>query len=224
MRVLDLFSGLGGWSQAFKERGHEIICVDNESKFKPDICADIMFLSDNDFRKYGKIDIILASPPCNNFSVASVYRHWDKDTGMPKDQKTIDSIKLVAHTLELIVSLMPYFWVLENPRGMMRRVLGLPQKTTYFASWATLNEFFKIKAAWLGIGTHFSGLKPTDIWGHLPPSIIWREPVVWDKAARGSKTGTQGKINAAERAKIPYGLSLEMCLACERDLAKYSKS
>lgn len=37
MRVLDLFSGLGGWSAAFRDRGHEVITLDIEPKFKPDI-------------------------------------------------------------------------------------------------------------------------------------------------------------------------------------------
>jgi hypothetical protein len=36
-------------------------------------------------------------------------------------------------------------------------------------------------------------------------------------ASNGSRTGTQGKGNAALRALIPYGLSLAMCLAVEKD-------
>jgi len=45
MRVLDLFSGLGGWSQAFKDRGHEVVTVDIAPKFAPIICKDIMELT-----------------------------------------------------------------------------------------------------------------------------------------------------------------------------------
>ena len=32
MNVLDLFSGLGGWSAAFVERGHEVVTVDMLAK------------------------------------------------------------------------------------------------------------------------------------------------------------------------------------------------
>lgn len=34
MRVLDLFSGLGGWSQAFLDRGHDVTRLDNDERFK----------------------------------------------------------------------------------------------------------------------------------------------------------------------------------------------
>lgn len=118
MKVLDLFSGLGGWSAAFKDRGHDVITVDIEKKFNPTICKDIMQVTPNDFNGY-KFDVILASPPCNCFSVASVYHHWDKDTKMPKDQATYESIKLVGHTIDLILNLFPRWWILENPRGML---------------------------------------------------------------------------------------------------------
>lgn len=35
MKVLDLFSGLGGWSAAFKDRGHTVFTVDVHPDFKP---------------------------------------------------------------------------------------------------------------------------------------------------------------------------------------------
>ena len=42
MKVLDLFAGLGGFSEAFRQRGHQVITVDVEEKFHPDICIDIL--------------------------------------------------------------------------------------------------------------------------------------------------------------------------------------
>ncbi|MEE9181260.1 MAG: class I SAM-dependent methyltransferase [candidate division NC10 bacterium] len=41
MRVLDLFSGPGGFSQPFRDRGHEVVTLDNEARFEPDVLADI---------------------------------------------------------------------------------------------------------------------------------------------------------------------------------------
>ena len=215
MRVLDLFSGLGGWSQAFKDRGHTVVTVDNLEKFNPTICKDIMDCSISDFSKWCPFDVILASPPCNCFSVASVYRHWDKETHMPKDRATYESITLVGHTIKLILRMFPRFWILENPRGMMRNVLGPPAKTTYFAAWGDWK------------------LKPTDLWGRLP-NVEWRKPRKWEKAPRGSKKGVQGidgkytkawpdnmanySSGSELRAVIPYGLSMAVCLACEKEL------
>ncbi len=103
MKVLDLFSGLGGWSQAFLDRGHEIVTVDNDEKFKPDICADMMILSAGSFGNPGKFDVILASPPCNCFSVMTISRYWTPD-GRPKEGAQY-GISLVAHTIKTILDL-----------------------------------------------------------------------------------------------------------------------
>jgi hypothetical protein len=208
MKVLDLFCGLKGWSEAFEKRGHEVISVDILSKFNPSLCADIKTLTASDFDKYGRFDVILASPPCNCFSVASLYRHW-KD-GKPTDQATIDSIALVRRTLDLIQELNPKFWVLENPTGMLRKVIGLPQ--------------YQISQCQYGR----SVMKPTDLWGILPSSFIAKKckpgSPCHEKASRSAKAGVQGINNSFSnlgskghelRAKIPYGLSEAVCLACE---------
>lgn len=213
MKVLDLFSGLGGWSQAFKDRGHDVIMVDIEPKFKPDIVADIMTLEAKDFERFGKFDLILASPPCDCFSVASVYRHWKE--GKPTDDKTISRIALAKHTFKLIDDLKPSFWVIENPMGMMRKVVGMPT--------------FQISQCQYGRKV----MKPTDLWAYLPGFVAKKcKPGAdcHERASHSSKTGTQGIVipyrnseltincNASERAKIPYGLSLAVCEACEEAL------
>ena len=217
MKVLDMFSGLGGFSQAFKDRGHDVVTIDIEKKFNPTICTDIMKITPKELIEgYGEFDIVLASPPCNCFSVASEYRHWDKKTKKPKDQQTREAIKLIGHTINMIMNLQPRFWILENPRGMLRNVLGKPTVTTFFASWG-----------------HWA-LKPTDLWG-VHPEIDWKKPKKWEKAPRGSKTGVQGingnkyqkaypenmsmKVRKPElRALIPYELSMAICIACEKEL------
>ena len=221
MKVLDLFSGLGGWSNAFKDRGHKVVTLDIEQKFNPTICTDIMKVKPEEILEgYGEFDIILASPPCNCFSVASVYRHWDKDTRMPKDEQTYESIKLVGHTINLILNMFPRWWILENPRGMLRNVLGKPSATIFYGAYG-----LKV-------------LKPTDLWGRLP-NIKWKQPVKWEKAPRGSHSGVQGidakyvkanqrwgrwrqddkTIRTPElRALVPYELSMAICIHCEKKL------
>jgi hypothetical protein len=220
MKVLDLFSGLGGWSAAFKDRGHTVITVDNNPKFNPTICADINNLDiDRFIQEYGYPDVVLASPPCNHFSIASVYRHWDKD-GNPNPE-TIESIRLVGNTIRFILSLHPRYWILENPRGMMRRVIGKPSVTTFYAAYG------------------MPYLKPTDLWGVLP-DIQWNKPKKWLKAPRGAHSGIQGidgayvkawspngmseELRALElRALVPYALSEAVCLACENGLKRHKR-
>lgn len=199
MRVLDLFSGLGGFSQAFKDRGHWVITVDNNPKFKPDLEKDINLLKSDELP--GPFHVILASPPCQCFSVANIGRRWKG--GIP-DKKTVDAINLVNKTLKLIEQLKPKFWVLENPRGMLRTIIGKPQTTISQCQYGNIY------------------MKPTDLWGKLPstfiPKMCKNNSSCHEKAPRGSLTGLQKIRNPELRALIPYKLSLELCLACENDL------
>lgn len=192
LKVLDLFSGLGGFSVAFKEYGHVVCTVDFDSKFTPDIVADIMTLRVSDLNP--PYDIVLASPPCQCFSIASCSTHW-VIPGFPKTQEAKDAIQLVYKTLELIDDLNPKFWIMENPRGMLRKILKQPKATI------TLCQYGDTR------------MKPTDLWGNFPDSIIRPKCKNGDschvRAPRGSKTpgSTQGYTDKAVRALIPRGLS-----------------
>ena len=63
-------------------------------------------------------------------------------------------------------------------------------------------------------------MKPTDLWGHFPAGLTFNpmckngDPC-HERAPRGAKTGTQGISGAAERAVVPYLLSLAVCEAME---------
>lgn len=118
MKVLELFSGTGSFSNAAKKRGHEVFTIDIDGKLDPDLNIDINNLKAIDIPFHP--DIIWASPPCQKFSIASVYRHW-KD-GKPRHQGTVDAIKLVEKTINIIQILRPKFFFIENPRGMMRKL------------------------------------------------------------------------------------------------------
>lgn len=122
MQVLDLFSGLGGWSKAFKDRGHNVVTVDNNPKFKPDICKDIMDLTKMDFIDYD-FDIILASPPCTEFSKSMMPDSWNKN------RTVTPNTKLVEKTIKLINEINPRYWIIENVRGAVpffKPILGKP--------------------------------------------------------------------------------------------------
>ena len=200
MNVLDLFSGLGGFSQAFKDKGHKVITVDIEERFNPTICIDIMKINAKELIEgYGAFDVVLASPPCNCFSVASIGHHWKN--GLP-DEDTKKSIEIIKHTLNLIIDLHPKYWFLENPRAMLRTIIGNPPVTVYYAQYGE------------------DRLKPTDVWGRHPTSfkemqIADKSLLDYTKAPRGSRNGTQGLNGADVRAKIPYKLSETICKLCE---------
>ena len=65
-------------------------------------------------------------------------------------------------------------------------------------------------------------MKPTDIWTNHPnpqfkPMCKNGDPC-HDAAPRGSKTGTQGLKNSAERGVIPKGLCEHIVAICEEEV------
>ena len=88
-----------------------------------------------------------------------------------------------------------------------RTVIGNPPVKFYFAQFGE------------------NRLKPTDIWGRHPTGFkdsieLNRDNLVYEKAPRGSQTGTQGMSSAEDRAEIPYAFSLAICKLCEDQLNK----
>lgn len=84
MNVLDLFSGLEGWSGPWRELGHNVYRVEIDPKF-PAEHRDIMTF-EPEFLPWMP-DIILASPPCTWFTVMQIGRNWTKDHQPTKDRR-----------------------------------------------------------------------------------------------------------------------------------------
>lgn len=115
LKVLDLFSGLGGWSRVFIERGHDVDTLDIEPGFNPTYCMDIRV-----FHPEKQYDVILASPPCTEFSKASM--PWTRDRARPDTE-------LLEETLRVIDEAEPRYWAIENVRGAVpyfKPLLGPP--------------------------------------------------------------------------------------------------
>jgi len=208
MKVLDLFAGLGGWSESFKQRGHEVIRVELNEKLPADIHADVMEVAKNPDAYLGgwRPAVVLASPPCPAFSIASCGRHFNPPPSrLPRTEKGQLSLDLVASTLSLIDQLQPKYWWMENPRGLLRKmplVKGLRRTTVTYCQYGD------------------DVMKPTDLWGSWPES--WRARAMCsngdtchEPSPRGSKTGLQGKNGAQLRAVVPFGLSESVARACE---------
>ena len=208
MKILELFSGTESFSKVARERGHECFTIDNNSQFNPDLCKDILKVSIKDIPF--KPDIIWASPPCTTFSVASIQHYWDD--GKPKNDKTLHGIKIVKKTIDLIKQLKPKFFIIENPRGMLRKqdfMQELKRDTVTYCQYGA-----KVQ-------------KPTDLWNNLnhtframcKPGSPCHEP-----ASRGARKGVQGINNSfsdlgsrgkVKRAIVPKELCLEIIKFCE---------
>ena len=114
-KVIDFFSGCGGFSQGFSEIGFEIkYAIDSEKVFldtfdyniKNSDCLNLDLFKDYDFKKLGKVDVILAGPPCQGFSLTGPRKIND-----PRN-------KLYTSVLKAINLLNPKAFVIENVRGL----------------------------------------------------------------------------------------------------------
>lgn len=208
MIILDLFAGLGGELRRaeVEKRGHKYVTLDLEPRFNCTVTADILTVKANDFNRFGQFDFIWASPPCEAFSVASIGHHWGggRRAYVPKTSHAVLSLKIVEKTISLIKELNPKAWLIENPRGVLRKlpvVSKLPRTTVSYCQYGDKR------------------MKPTDLWGVVPgwnprPMCKNGDPC-HEAAPRGAKTGTQGITGAAERAIVPWDLWDEILTTCE---------
>jgi len=203
--MLDLFSGLGGASQAMGEDPNwEVTTVDFKEKFEPDICADVLDLGPRDFKE--DYDLIWASPPCTYFTIARIWDYWTKGpdgkNSVPNHRDVSNHVKLAFHTVWLINKLSSKWWIVENPRGMLRKILPFPPTCTV--------DYCAYGSVWK---------KPTDLFGEIPRSFeakrcnheephgrMGKQTNEDSPKNRGGGIGDLTR-NPSKRAKVPYELS-----------------
>ena len=125
MLMLDLFSGLGGASRAMKERGWQVITVDIDPKFNPSLVSDIRYFHYDGPRP----DLVWASPPCIEFTKASLPLSWACNQKSPP----APDVRLMLEAKRVIAEANPRYWVIENVRGAreyFEKHLGSPRKIT----------------------------------------------------------------------------------------------
>ena len=81
MKVLELFAGTRSIGKAFERRGHEVYSIEWDKGFDHiDWYADIMTVTAQDILdRFGRPDVIWASPDCATFSIAAISHHRRKD-------------------------------------------------------------------------------------------------------------------------------------------------
>lgn len=210
MKVLELFAGTRSIGKAFEARGHEVFSIEWDKNFENiDLYADINKVTAKDILdKFGKPDVIWASPDCSTFSIASISHHRRKNevTGnldpVSEYAKFCDEVD--QHVLRLILALSPKYWFIENPRGGMRKMTWMQELPRYTVTYCQYGD---------------KRMKPTDIWTNHPnpkfkPMCKNGDPC-HEKAPRGSKTGTQGLKGSKERSIIPAELCRHIVDICE---------
>lgn len=192
LKVLDLFSGFGGFSEAFVQEGDEVLRIENnqllnEVPHTKMMCVlklrdelKIQLAKGNLQQKYLNIDVILASPPCYEFSLAfSAPQAIASRNGGFDDYNP--NMELIEATYEIIEIIKPRYYVIENVRGSIR-------------------HFKKI------------GIEPTQVLKNTYV-LYGKFPLIENKQYTTKKekdTNSRDPLRSNKRAIIPYELSLNL--------------
>lgn len=164
--ILHLCADMGTDSRPYQEAGYDVRLIGSS-------------IGIQNYHPPENVYGIIANPPCTQFSFA-------KSTGKPRDMQ--EGMKLVAECLRIIwesqyklktdyakiTSLK--FWVLENPKGLLQRFLGIP--VFEYHPW----EF----------GSNYK--KATDLWGNfvIPKKIYTKcEDVMTEEEIARCKTNSR---------------------------------
>jgi DNA (cytosine-5)-methyltransferase 1 len=128
MKIIDLFSGVGGLSLGFEKAGFEVVAaVDNwadaietfnfNHKNKVGIVADVGDFNQNilnNIIRTNKISGVVGGPPCQGYSSARLSDRSERIDGINESRN-----KLYLDFYSTVKISKPDFFVLENVRGMV---------------------------------------------------------------------------------------------------------
>lgn len=215
MKVLELFSGQGAISAAFKEQGHEAFRVDWSEKIEAELHLDVTRLSLGQIIELcgGVPDIVWASPQCTTYSIATHRHRTLKEGLLPKTDtaKYDDEVNVILWQLidELIEAGTLYYFV-ENPRGRMRHMNFVKERPRYTVSYCSYGRKANAKGY-----EEFYINKPTDIWTNHP------NPAFKALCSKENKTHVHGRSKSADkrdylsRGEIPKDLINHIVTICE---------
>lgn len=111
MKALDLFCGLGGWSDGLAKEGFDILGVEIEPKiaelYKHSVIVeDVRNLDPIDYQGY---DLVVGSPPCRDFTQLTSFGHRWKDP--PNPERGLELVKTFLNFVEIA---QPKYWLMEN--------------------------------------------------------------------------------------------------------------
>lgn len=191
MNVLDLYCGLGGWAQGFVEQGHEVTgydIIDFAEKYPGKfVKADLLTLSD-----FPSADLVVASPPCTDFSKASFPATWKSVQKFPPDIP--GALKLFNRVFEIVELVKPRYFIIENVRGA--------QKYVGKARMHIGSRYFWGNFPWFSVGN------ADDIYGK------WRMTPSQDRGVLRSVIPLSISRALAESVTSQAGLSMEVEASC----------
>jgi hypothetical protein len=199
---LDLFCGMGGWSIGFYREGYRCVGVDVVDVGYPYelVLSDVRDFHPADYFHDVRPKVVVASPPCTEFSTLTKLSHAKGQRG-PPDPLGPNGIGLVREAMRIKDEARPDFWVLENVWGSRQYIEPL-------------------------LGPPILVAKPWVLWGNLPPKMFEFQPNL-DRAKGGNVFGEGGgriglpedfpfdPLRSWKRARIPVWLAQSIARMCD---------
>lgn len=200
-KTIEFFCGTQSFSKVASKMGMQTFTTDSNKRFKPDIVCNIL---DFDIKSVPFVpDIAWFSPECKYFSVASMWKHWNKDY-TPKTlfaQCALQIINKMLLTIEKLMELNPSVLIyIENPRGMLRHT-GL------------LDHFIRHTVTYCQYGE--TRMKPTDIWTN---DKLWIPRPACQTTDKCHTTRTDDINSTALKAVVPEELCFEILQSARNNI------
>ena len=206
LRILDLCCGTKSMARAIRRMfpNAKIITLDIDPRFDPTILVDIREWKVRAEFPPGHFDIIWASPPCTEYSLA-------KTIGI-RDLVTADSI--VTAVMRVISYLKPKVWFLENPHAL----LGTRKFMQQYAA-------FKNTCTYCQYGRPYR--KETDIWTNVQVSLRHCDNTpcaaraAFGKHLRTAQAGPTSSGTPGTPRDVAYEVPMPLLRDLFRSAAKY---
>ncbi len=182
--VWEFFAGSRSFSKVAESKGYTTYTTDIQNFEGINQVCDIF---DFDIKAAleitGRPNIIWFSPPCTSFSVASCYHHWEFDgrTYKPKSKGSELGLKIMHKINQIIDEVKPDYYIIENPRGLMRKMRAFKRHSRYTAWYCQYGH---------------NTAKPTDLWANFTLDLKTcknsNPDCHHERAPRGAYSGIQG--------------------------------
>lgn len=190
--MVDLFSGLGGASEAMvQDQGWNVLRIENNPLLQ-DVpftkIEDVKVIKDNVKSNWlvPKIDLIWASPPCREFS-----NGYSSPKSIHSREHGLDSyepdMSLLKAAIDIIQTVKPKYWVIENVVGSIR----------YF------NEF---------LGEPRQIIGPYVLWGNFPYLTVDEARII---AKSKKDVHSSNPLRSNYKAKVDFQISYALKRAVE---------
>lgn len=191
--MLDLFSGLGGASEAMVQNGWEVQRIENNPLLSEvphttlksvfELRDELVKMERSGFTPTEQIDVVWASPPCTEFSLAY---SSPQSIALREGRDYEPDLEPLRATIEIIRILKPRYWVIENVRGSIK--------------W-----FKPILGEQVKVINH-----SIILWGNFPS---FANPTIESKFK--NEGSSRCPLRANRRALIPFAVSNELRKAVE---------